>query len=138
MKIVKWTVLAAFILATPTWAAEIKNLPKDAKLLTKDEIIALYSSKPYIWTHPFTDKGTGTLTFVAAKSYMSGTYNFDGNKGEWEGKITWKDGRYCIQTRGKGYKKYDPIRCQDVYQVGDTLYEVNTKSKKVTSVNMPQ
>jgi hypothetical protein len=117
-------VIAVIFLVSPTFAADIKNLPKDAKLLTKAEIIAFYGSKPYRWTHPFTDKGTGTLIYVDAKSYMSGEYNFDGNKGEWEGKITWKNDQYCIQTRGKGGKKYDPIRCQDVYQVGDKLYEV--------------
>jgi Protein of unknown function (DUF995) len=138
MKITKCLVVVTVLFASPTLAAEIKNLPKDAKLLTKAEIVAMYDGKPYIWTHPFTDKGKGTLTFVEAKSFMSGDYDFDGNKGEWEGKVTWKGNRYCLQTRAKGGKKYDPIKCQYVYQVGDTLYEVNDKSKKVTSVNMPK
>ena len=138
MNMSKWIVFASLVIASPSFAAEIKNLPEGAKLLTKPEVIALYSAKPYIWTHPFTDKGTGTLTFVDAKSYMSGAFNFDGNKGEWEGKISWKNDSYCIQTRAKGQKKYAALRCQDVYQVGDTLYEVDPKSKKITSVNMPQ
>jgi hypothetical protein len=138
MNLSKWIVLAYFIFIVPALAADVKNLPKEARLLTKPEIIALYGSRPYKWSHPFTDKGNGTLIFEESKSYASGKFNIDGTTGEWEGKISWKNNRYCIQTRGKGGKKYDPIKCQDVYQVGETLYEVNTKSKKVTSVNTPQ
>jgi hypothetical protein len=139
MQLISCAIFATLVFATPALGAEIANLPEGAKLLTKAEIVAVYDGKPFVWTHPFTDKGNGTFNFVASKSYMSGKFDFGGKKkGDWEGKVTWKGEVYCIQTRAKGGKKYDPMQCQDVYQVGDKFYEVNVKSKKVTSVNMPQ
>ncbi len=119
-------------------AADKTHVPPTAKLQTKAQIIAIYDGKPFSWSHPFTDKGSGTMDVVAATSTMSGTYDMNGKKGEWEGKITWKGDQCCGQERAKGGKKYNPMHCQLVYLDGSTVYEVDAKTKVITSVNNPR
>lgn len=127
--------LALMSVAPASIAAEITKLPETAKQLTKDEIIAAYSGKSLNWSHPVTDKGTGTTVVDATASTMSGTYDVGGNKGEWEGKISWKGEQYCYQTKAKGQKKLGKKTCTLVYQEGETFIEVDPKTKKVLSVN---
>ena len=132
---VAFAALALVSIAPASIAAEITKLPETAKKLTKDEIIAAYSGKSLNWSHPTTDKGYGTTVMDATASTMSGTYDVGGNKGEWEGKVSWKGEQYCYQTKGKGEKKYGKKTCTFVYQDGETFIEVDPKSEKVLSVN---
>ncbi len=137
MKAIVFSTLILALCSTSAFAADKVKVPATAKLLSKSEIVALYDGKLYSWAHPNTDNGNGTTTFVSTSSTISETYNVGGNKGNWEGKITWKDNQYCFQTRGKGGKKFDPKQCNLIYLDGKTAYEVNPKTKKVMSVNNP-
>lgn len=137
MRFLATCTLAIFAMSSMGHAADKVKIPEAAKLLNKDEIIAFYGGKMFSWAHPNTDKGKGTTTFDPAKSTIGGTYDIGGNKGEWEGKITWKGDQYCFQTRGKGQKKYSKVECNLIYLDGTTAYEVDPKSKKVKSVNTP-
>lgn len=119
-------------------AATKTKVPATAKLLTKEQIIATYDGRLFSWDHPNTDKAHGTTTFHSATSTIGGTWEAGKDKGEWEGKITWKGDQYCFETRPKGSKgKYNPKQCNLIYLDGTTTYEVDPKSKKVLSVNNP-
>jgi hypothetical protein len=125
------------VCVSTAFAKDPVMLPEAAKQLTKAEIVSLYDSKLYNWMHPSGDKGTGTTRYVAATESISGTFDIGGQKGEWEGKISWKGDQYCFKTRGKGMKKYGPVTCNLVYLDGTTAYEVNPKTKKINSINTP-
>ncbi len=130
-------VLAALI-SVPALADDAVTLPSTAKLLTKSEIVAAYDGKRHTWSHPNTDKGTGTYTYDAARGEVTGTFKIGKDKGEFEGKIEFKDDLVCFKTRGKGKKtKYSPLKCVEVYLDGDTAYEIDPKTKVITSVNKP-
>lgn len=129
---------SASLVGTLAFAQDPVTLPPTAKLLTKAEIIAAYGGKPHTWSHPNTDKGTGTFTLDANTSTVSGTWEIGKQKGEFEGKITYEGDQSCYRTRPKGSKKaYGKITCNLVYLDGDTAYEVNPKTKVITSVNKP-
>jgi outer membrane lipoprotein-sorting protein len=125
--------------STSAFAAESVKVPPTAKLLSKDEVIALYAGKSTTWEHPNTDKSNGTTIIAADLKTMSGTWQSGSDKGEWEGKISFnKDGLYCYVTRGKGQKKYGKQTCNLVFADGKTVYEADPKSKKVLSINVIQ
>jgi hypothetical protein len=130
--------IALAALSTVTVAADKIKLPEDAKLLTKTDVLALYSGKSFNWSHPNTDKGTGTTVFDATAANMGGTYHVGKYKGEWEGVISWKGEQYCYKTRGKGEKKYSKVTCNLVYAKDGTSYEIDPKKKTLLSVNTPQ
>ncbi|MEJ1935531.1 hypothetical protein WDZ92_35490 [Nostoc sp. NIES-2111] len=119
------------------FAQDAVTLPPTAKLLTKGEIIAAYDGKPHTWSHPNGDKGTGTTTFDAKNMTIGGTYDIGGNKGEWEGKVTFKKAQYCFRTKRTAMPKLGPEQCNQVYLDGTTAYEVDPKTKAVKSVNKP-
>lgn len=132
-------VLAVGFATGVAWAAEAVKLPATAKLLTKDEIIALYAGKSTTWEHPNTDKSTGTTIIAADAKTMSGTWANGNDKGEWEGKISFnKKDQYCYVFRGKGEKKWSKLTCNLVYLDGKTVYELDPKNKKILSVNIVQ
>jgi Protein of unknown function (DUF995) len=135
----RFIVFAAFAISiiTPVAAADKVKVPATAKAMTATDIIATYDGKSYAWAHPNTDKATGTVLFDFKKSYMSGTWKAGKDSGEWEGKITMKGDQYCYETRGKGKKKYDKMVCNILFIDGTTVYEVNPKSKKVLSTDVP-
>jgi len=119
-------------------AADAVVLPKTAKLLTKAEVIAIYGGKTTEWSHPNSDKATGTAVFDATVSSASGEFQNGKDKGEWESKITWKGDQYCWQARPKGTGKFGKLVCNLIYQDAKTIYEVDPKSKKVVSVDLLQ
>lgn len=119
-------------------AADAVSLPKSAKLLTKAEVIVIYGGKKTEWSHPNTDKATGTAVFDTTVSSASGEFQDGKNKGEWESKITWKGDQYCWQARAKGQGKFGKPVCNLIYQDSKTVYEVDPKSKKVISVDLLQ
>jgi hypothetical protein len=138
MKRLMASVVLALTCAYHAQAADKVKVPETAKLLNKAEIIAQYDGKLYSWDHPNTDKAHGTTTYVAASSTIGGTWESGKDKGEWEGRISWKGDQYCFETRGKGSKKkYNPKQCNMIYLDGITTYEVNPKTKQVLSVNNP-
>jgi hypothetical protein len=137
MKSLCFALACSAVLATTALAETASTLPSTAKQLTRAEIVSLYDNKPYVWTHPAGDKGTGTTMYVAKSQTIGGTYDVGGNSGEWEGKVTWKGDQYCFRTRAKGQKKYSPTTCNLVYLDGTTAYEVNPRTKAVNSVNTP-
>ncbi len=117
------------------------KLPPSAKMLTKAEVMAVYGGKSAEWTHPNTDKVTGTVTWDATVSTATGTWKDGKNSGKWEGKITFKGDQYCYETHGSAGndpfpKKYNKMVCNLVYQDTDGMtYEVDPKSKKVLSTD---
>jgi Protein of unknown function (DUF995) len=127
----------ALAFTTPALAADKVKLPATAKQLTAAEIIAVYDGKKYAWDHPNTDKVTGTVLFDFKKSYMNGTWKAGKDTGEWEGKITMKGDQYCYRTRGKGEKKFGKMTCNILFLDGTTVYEVDPKTKKVLSTDVP-
>jgi Protein of unknown function (DUF995) len=129
------TMIIGFASSTAAIAADEVKLPATAKLLTKAEILEAYGGKTYSWSHPNTDKYTGTVKFDLAHSYMSGNYEL--GKDEWEGKVSFKGDQYCFRTRGKGQKKYNPVSCNLVYLDGTTTYELDPKTKAVKSIDKP-
>ena len=112
-------------------------LPATAKPLTKDGVMAAYDGKQYAWSHPNTDKVTGTVKFDLKNGLMGGTWSDGKSTGEWEGKVTFKGDQYCFETRGKGQKKYNKMVCNLVYLDGTTTYELDPKTKKVLSTDTP-
>jgi Protein of unknown function (DUF995) len=127
----------AWSLAIPVAAADRVKLPATAKAMTAAETIATYDGKKYAWDHPNTDNATGTVLFDFKNSYMSGTWKSGSDGGEWEGKITMKGDQYCYRTRGKGQKKYGKMTCNLMFIDGTTVYEVDPKTKKVLSTDVP-
>ena len=115
-------------------AADTVVLPATAKPLTKAGLTAAYAGKNTEWSHPNTDKATGTATFDAPMTSVSGKFQNGKDNGEWEGKISWKGDEYCYQIRPKGAGKFGKPVCNFGYQDGNTVYEVDPKSKKVLSV----
>jgi hypothetical protein len=122
--------------AVGSFAAE--KVPATAKLLTKAEIFSTYSGATLKWTHPYTDKGTGTATFNADLTSGKGTFVFGKNKGEFESQVSFKGDQYCWAAKGKGEKKYGKRVCNLVYLDGKVVYEVDPKSKQILSVNALQ
>jgi outer membrane protein assembly factor BamB len=114
------------------------KVPATAKLLTKAEIMAAYSGATLKWTHPYTDKGTGTAAFNTDLTSGKGTFVFGKDKGEFESKITFKGDQYCWAAKGKGEKKFGKRVCNLVYLDGKIAYEVDPKSKQILSVNTLQ
>lgn len=127
----------ALAFSTSAWAADKVKVPKTAKSMTAAEIIAAYDGKKYAWDHPNTDKATGTVLFDFKTMTMGGTWKAGKDSGEWEGKITMKGDQYCYRTRGKGEKKYGKMTCNILYIDGTTVYEVDPKTKKVLSTDVP-
>jgi hypothetical protein len=129
---------AAGLMPMISLAADAVVLPKTAKLLTKAEAIVVYGGNTTTWSHPNSDKVTGTAVFDATVTSASGEFQDGKNKGEWESKITWKGDQYCWQARAKGIGKFGKPVCNLIYQDAKTVYEVDPKSKKVTSVDLLQ
>lgn len=129
-------VATAALLLVPSYAAGKVKLSAMAKVLTGAEIKTAYSGHALNWTHPNTDKMTGTVVFDAAGATMTGTWSDGKSTGDWEGQATWKGDQYCWQARPKGSNKSWPKSvCNVIYLDGTTFYETDPKSKKILSVN---
>jgi hypothetical protein len=119
-------------------AAEMVKLPATAVKLDKAGIMAAYGGKKTTFSHPNTDKVTGTADFSADMKTGSGTFVAGKIKGNWVSKITLKGDQYCWSVKAGDAKKYDKPVCNHVYLDGKTTYEVDPKSKKILSVNIIQ
>jgi hypothetical protein len=118
-------------------AKDTLMLPPTAKLLDKAGIMAAYDGKKYSWSHPNTDKVTGTANFDLKNGMASGVWNDGKTSGEWEAKVTFKGDQYCFEARGKGKKKYNKMVCNLVYLDSTTTYELDPKTKRVLSIDNP-
>ena len=129
--------ILAMSFATSAIAANKVKVPPTAKPMTAADIMAAYDGKSYAWDHPNTDKAKGTVFFDLKKSYASGTWKSGKDSGEWEAKITMKGDQYCYEARGKGQKKYNKMVCNILFMDGTMVYEVDPKTKKVLSTDVP-
>jgi hypothetical protein len=123
---------------TSASAADKVKLPATAVKLDKAGIMAAYGGKKTSFSHPNTDKVTGTADFSADMKTGSGTFVAGKIKGKWVSKITLKADQYCWSVKAGDAKKYDKPVCNHVYLDGNTAYEVDPKSKKILSVNVIQ
>jgi len=133
-------VLSVFLSMSFIESAKAKDtliLPPTAKLLDKAGVMAAYDGKQYSWSHPNTDKVTGTANFDLKSGLAHGTWKYAKNSGEWESKVTFKGDQYCYEARGKGQKKYNKMVCNLVYLDGTTTFEVDPKTKRVLSTDTP-
>jgi len=129
LKTLSFLVLSsAFV--TSAFAADKVPMPKDAKLLTKAEIMAAYGGKKVNWSHPNGDKVYGYAVFDAAMTTNSGEWHAGKNHGKFANNVISFDGDvYCLN------KNKPDQYCAVVYQAGDTFFENNPKSGKNQSVN---
>lgn len=133
-------VLSCFFSMSLIQGAKAKDalmLSPNAKLLDKAGVMATYDGKQFAWSHPNTDRVTGTANFDLKNGLASGTWTDGKKSGEWESKVTFKGDQYCYEARGKGQKKYGKMVCNLVYLDGSTTYEVDPKTKKVLSTDNP-
>ena len=135
------TVVLSLLLLTclvgSTRAKDTLVLPPSAKLLDKAGIMATYDGKQFAWSHPNTDRVTGTANFDLKNGLATGTWTIGKKSGEWESKVTFKGDQYCYEARGKGQKKYNKMVCNLVYLDGAVTYEIDPRTKKVLSTDTP-
>ena len=114
--------LLAGCLATAAAAGDAPALPKSAKKLTKQEILALYDGKTISFVSYQQDKPVvGTTTFDLHNMKSTGTYNYNNGErsGRWDRKISFKGDQLCNLSQDD-----ERTNCYFVYASGTTSYAV--------------
>lgn len=120
LRLICAAIILSIISSSALTAAKAK-VPKSAKKLTGNEIVALYDNTWFNFHNYMKPTTTGTFLVSFTTKTASGTYVTGKKSGTWIGTVRIKGDKFCRRiSKGKE-------GCVFLYVDGSNVYEVNAK-----------